>query len=352
MASASPSISIWRSSLAQMAKKTVNILFCSVGRRVELLRAFRYAYESLDLKGNIIALDVDPLAPALQVADRPYIVPGLDEPGFIPALLEICRSEAVDLVFPLTDQDIPVLAQNKALIEAIGTRVAVVSPEAVAIMTDKWLTAGFFQELGLATPGSWLLGQLDDPDLAFPLSIKSRRGVGHKTYRVRDGYELGFFIDYVPDPIIQEWLPGPEITNDVICDLDGNLLTVVSRQSIEVRWGEVTKGVTIHDPAITEACACIARALPAVGPITVHCLMKDGRPHFTEIKARLGAGVTLGIAAGADSPRWLLAYAAGLDEPISPLGAYEKDLYLTRCAESFFIGGQERQRLAAQPILR
>lgn len=337
--------------MAQMAITTINILFCSAGRRVELLRAFRHAYETLDLNGNIIALDVDPLAPALQVADRSYIVPRLNEPGFIPALLEICRSEAVDLVFPLIDQDIPVLAQNKATLEATGARVAVVSPEAVAITADKWLTAGFFQELGLDTPGSWLLGQLDDPDLAFPLIIKPRRSsAGEKSFRVREGYELGFFIDYVPDPIIQEWLPGPEITNDVICDLDGNLLTVVSRQSIEVRWGEVTKSVTIHEPVITEACTCIARALPAVGPITVRCLMKDGRPHFTEINARLGSGVPLGIAAGADSPRWLLARTAGLDEPISPLGAYRKNLYLTRCEESFFIGGQERRRLVNQRV--
>jgi carbamoyl-phosphate synthase large subunit len=78
--------------------------------------------------------------------------------------------------------------------------------------------------------------------------------------------------------------------------------------------------------------------------------MKDGRPHFTEINARLGSGVTLGIAAGADSPRWLLAYAVGLDEPVAPLGAYKKDLYLTRCEESFFIGGQERRRLVNQRI--
>ena len=94
MALASPSLLILRSYLAYMTKNSVNILFCSVGRRVELIRAFHFAYESLNLNGNVIALDNDPLAPALQVADRSYIVPGLDEPDFIPALLEAkCREE-------------------------------------------------------------------------------------------------------------------------------------------------------------------------------------------------------------------------------------------------------------------
>ena len=102
------------------------------------------------------------------------------------------------------------------------------------------------------------------------------------------------------------YLPGPEITNDVVCDLDGKVLSVVSRQRIRVRGGEVTVGKTVFDPAIAHACVRIAEMLPAVGPITVQCMMKrtpDGEaPAFTEINARLGGGVPLGISAGADSP--------------------------------------------------
>jgi len=33
----------------------------------------------------------------------------------------------------------------------------------------------------------------------------------------------------------------------------------------------------------TAACAAIAEALRAIGPIRVQCMMKDGVPHFTEI---------------------------------------------------------------------
>lgn len=86
----------------------VNVLFTSVGRRVELLRAFRRAYDSLRLAGRIIAVDIDPLAPGLQVADRCYIVPRLSMPDYIPTLVEICERERVNLVFPLIDPDIPI----------------------------------------------------------------------------------------------------------------------------------------------------------------------------------------------------------------------------------------------------
>lgn len=60
----------------------VNVLFTSVGRRMELLRAFKRAYANLGLSGHIVAVDIDPLAPALQEADRPYIVPRLSDPAY------------------------------------------------------------------------------------------------------------------------------------------------------------------------------------------------------------------------------------------------------------------------------
>jgi carbamoyl-phosphate synthase large subunit len=329
----------------------VNVLFTSAGRRVELLRAFRRAYQALGLDGDIVAVDIDPLAPALQVADRPYIVPRLSTPDYVPALVDICRQERVDLVFPLIDPDIPVLAQHRAAIEAAGARPAVVSPEAAATTADKWLTGQFFQHLGLATARSWLPGQLDPAGVEYPLFIKPRFGsAAQGTFKVRNARELVFFSDYVPDAIIQEYLPGPEITNDIICDLEGEVLAVVSRQRIEVRWGEVAKGVSIYDPAITQACLQVARALPAVGPITVQCMLKDGVPHFTEINARLGGGVPLGIAAGVDAPGWLLARAAGVPVPIPPLGSYQAGLYMTRCDASYFLTEAECERMASHRL--
>jgi len=315
------------------------------------MRAFRRAYETLGLAGKIVATDIDPLAPALQEVDRPYIVPRLDSPDYIPALVGICQQEEVGLIFPLIDPDIPVLAANRTVLEETGVRVAVVSSDAEVLTADKWLTTQFFQRLGLSTPRSWLPSQRDPDEIDYPVFIKPRRGSAAKyTFRVSEIEELRFFSRYVPDPIIQEYLPGPEITNDVICDLEGEILGMVSRERIEVRWGEVAKGVTIYNPEITAACVRIAEALPAVGPITVQCMMKRGVPHFTEINARLGGGIPLGIAAGVDSLCWLLARAAGLPVEIPPLGTYRTGLYLTRFDGSFFISEDDHATMASHRL--
>ncbi len=314
------------------------MLFTSVGRRVELVRAFKRAYASLGLEGRLSATDLDPLAPGLQEVDEVHLVPPLRDPSYVEALAEICRRDEVDLVFPLIDPDAPVLAANRATLEATGTRVVVLPVPSVNIVSDKWATLTFLSGEGVPTPETWLPEQRSAADLRYPVFIKPRRGsAGKQTFLVNNEREHAFFVDYVEDPVLQEYVEGPEVTSDVVCDLRGRLLGVVSRERIEVRAGEVAKGKTIHDPEIERHCVTIARALETVGPITVQCLRKGGKPLFTEINPRFAGGVPLAIAAGADFPMWLLASVAGLPVEIPPLGAYDRDLYATRYDDSFWL---------------
>lgn len=334
--------------MREQRPRRVNVLFTSIGRRVELLRAFRRAYSVLGLDGVLVGLDVDPLAPGLQIVHRGYIVPSVRSDEYISILESICRRDEIDLVLPLIDPDIPVLARARPLLEAAGARVGVVSPTVALLTADKWRTNHFFETIGLATPKSWLPGDVRRSDIEFPLFIKPRAGsAGKDAFRVENRRELEFFVRYIPQPIIQQCIDGAEITSDVVCDLDGTLLGVVCRRRIEVRSGEVAKGVTVYNKSIIEGCARIASELPAVGPITVQCLMNGDVPCFTEINARCGGGVPLAIAAGLDLPVLLLSRCAGIPVPPPPLGAYRTNLHIIRFDESYFLTEQEREQVAA-----
>lgn len=331
--------------------RKVNILFTSVGRRVELVRAFRNVYSSLGLDGLIVGIDADPLASALAVVDHSYVVPPLHSPEYISTLTSICKKEDIRLVFPLIDPDITKLATNRTIIEQAGTEVVVLPEESVAITTDKWLSQGLYKRIGVSGPQCWLPGDLVPETAPYPLFIKPRHGsAGKDSFKVENAEELRFFSNYIPDPIIEDFLPGPEITNDVICDLKGNVLAVVSRERIEVRSGEVAKGVTIYNESILKTCVKIAGALKVKGQITVQCIMKNGKPYFTEINARFGGGTPLGIASGCDAPRWLLAEAAGIPITIPELGNYKRGLYVTRFDDSFYLTEDERARILESSI--
>ena len=330
----------------------VNVLFTSVGRRVELVRAFRRAYTDLGLDGALLGVDVDPLAPALRECDEAWMVPRGNEPHYISKLVDLCADRRVALLFPLIDPEIPLIAHHRDTLDGTGARTMVIPGDAAQITADKLATAHLFDRLGVPAPAWWSGERARDGDVAFPAFVKPRFGsAGAHAHRVDDGEELAFWLARVPEPIVQEHLPGPEVTNDVLCLEDGEVASVVSRRRLEVRTGEVAKGVTVHDERIVEHCAAIARELRARGPITVQCLLRDGgEPCFTEVNPRFGGGLPLALAAGMHAPHWLLAHAAGIEVDLPPLGSYEVALYMTRYDESFFLTEERRGALAGHRL--
>lgn len=312
----------------------MNILFTSVGRRVELMRAFRKSIRHVG--GQVWGTDVDSLAPAMHVVDNPVFVPKYTDPDYVPTLLEICRKFKIRAVFPLIDPDIPILAQNHESFREIGTELAVVSPSAADICQDKWKTTAFFQELGLRVPKSWLPGERNSSEIQYPVFVKPRSGsAAAHTFQARNPTELDFFQHYVPDAIVQEYLVGDEITTDIVCGQSGEVLALVSRRRLAVRGGEVVKGVTVKIQSVLKDCYTIARALPAVGPITAQCIMVKNLPYFIEINARLGGGIPLAIAAGVNVSDLIVGHLSG--KTIETISDYQCGLQMTRFDDSFFI---------------
>ena len=64
------------------------VLFTCAGQRVDIVSAFRRA------GGHTIAVDADPLAPALYHAHEHAIVPRVDDPAYLGALQELVGSTA------------------------------------------------------------------------------------------------------------------------------------------------------------------------------------------------------------------------------------------------------------------
>ena len=330
----------------------MNVLFTSVGRRVELMQAWKTAFRDNNISGKIFGTDIDPLAPAMQLVDEGFIVARTDSPEYIDQVVKICEIHKIDLVFPLIDPDIPVLAENKALFDEVGTKLVVINKEQVDIAQDKWNTFNFFQTIGLNTPRSWLPSDKIPLDrLMYPVFIKPRSGsasIGAK--KVGSRQHLEDLIKNTDSPIIQEYINGPEITCDIICGLNGKVLSVVQRQRIEVRSGEVSKGKTVFNKKVMDSCIKIASSLKAIGPVTVQCIIKDKTPYFIEINPRYGGGAPLGIAAGANSPAWYIKEHLGISFQVPVLGEYKRSLFMTRYDQTFFLNEEDVQRIKSNNI--
>ncbi len=249
----------------------VNILLTCAGRRVELVRRFRAALRALSLRGKVVCCDIDLSAPALAFADAAELAPRIDSGTYPEAIAEIARKHAASVVVPTIDTELMALAEARERIrEASGARVAVSSPECVAICRDKLETARFLEANGLSFPRVFSDEELRAADLPFPLFVKPRDGSSSiGAFAARNRRELDFFRSYVRHPLVQELVEGAEFSVDAFLDFDSRIVSIVPRRRLAVRGGEILKGRIDMNPAVI---AETRRLLFALRP----CRRRDG----------------------------------------------------------------------------
>ncbi|MEG2560981.1 MAG: ATP-grasp domain-containing protein [Clostridia bacterium] len=294
--------------------REINILITSVGRRVELVKLFARAKSALGVSGKIVTADITKTAPALQFGDVAYIIPRISDENFVQSLIDICNKEDIALIVPTIDTELEKLAQNKEFIESQTRAKALVSsPRVIEICNDKRKTAQFFAENNFLTPRTLTKFDLQKGDYNFPLFVKPLNGSSSQNaYKINNENELEFFSEYVPNAIIQECASGKEYTIDVFVDFDGNVVSVVPRQRLATRAGEIQKGkIEKNDYLIAETKKMIAKLKP-IGHITAQGFLgQDGAFRFIEINPRFGGGAPMSILAGADSPQFLYRLLRG-----------------------------------------
>ena len=300
----------------------LGVLFTCAGQRVDIVSAFGRA------GARTLAVDVNPLAPALYHADAHAFAPRIEDPAYVPALRELVRVHDIALVVPLTDLDHGVLSRAK---DELGALVLLPAPAIVDALADKWAAHQLFVERGIGSPDTWLPDALPDT-LPYPVLVKARRGFGSRgIYRCKDARELEFFLGYTEhDSMVQACCRGEEFSIDVFCDLESRCLNAVPRTMIESKGGESIKGMTIRDAELIELGRHVAETLELVGPANIQCFREPDRSHrITDINPRFGGAFPLPTAAGSRYPELALELAAG-EHPEPRLGDFREGLVMTR----------------------
>lgn len=290
----------------------MKIMLTSVGRRVELVQAFKDAAAHCNEDLVVYGADITSSAPALYFCDKTVLVPRIKAPEYIPALLDICKKEKIEALIPTIDTDLMLLAENREQFAQIGTRVIISAPEKIAPCRDKRYTADYFHSVGLESPVP-----VDDIDAykgGFPAFIKPKDGSSSIfAYKVNNQEELISYAAQVPDYIIQPFIEGTEYTVDIFCDFAGNPIFITPRIRLAVRAGEVLKTQIVQDQQIIAEMKQMLRDYKPCGPITVQLIRhsQTGVNYYIEINPRFGGGAPLTMKAGADAATALLRLVRG-----------------------------------------
>lgn len=323
-----------------MTLNEFNILFTSVGRRVASVGNFKTSLARLGISGNIVTTDLKKNAPASFIADVRELVPKVTAPSYIPRLKDICQKYQIKLLVPLIDTELNIISLHRQEFENIGVTALVSSVETNEICSDKRNTYKFFKTVGISTPE--ILNPQDilaDSEARYPFLLKPADGscsIG--VTKIKNAKELEFFKDYIPNAIVQEFVVGEEYTLDILVDFQAQVRCVVPRWRIETRSGEISKGVTVKNPALITAGKKVVELLPgARGCITVQCFLTPSNEiKFIEINPRFGGGYPLSYQAGADFPRWIIEMTLGKEPDIS-IDSWQDGLAMLRYDDAIFV---------------
>jgi carbamoyl-phosphate synthase large subunit len=221
-------------------------------------------------------------------------------------LLALCLEHKVGLVVPTIDTELLGLAEQRDRFAAEGIDLVISDEALVRVCRDKRLTAQLFNSVGIDVPKI-----LDRQQLTFPCFAKpydGSRSVGAAKLSqatdlsdgMRDDPKLMFmeFIDQTFD----------EYTVDAYYDRMGVLKCLVPRHRLEVRDGEINKGVTRKHHVYEYLIGKLGNIKGARGCLTVQLFahLHEKRYAALEINPRFGGGFPLSFAAGANYPGWLI----------------------------------------------
>lgn len=293
--------------------REINILFSSVGRRVELVKYFDKARKKMGVNGTLIGIDTEQTAPALSFVDKWFIVPKVLEKNFIDKVIEICKAEKISLIIPTIDTELLIYSKNKErLRKECGAEVMVSDENSIRIMRDKILTMKVLKENGINVPNTLSDEDIESGNYDFPLFIKPLNGSSSfDNFKINNKKELDFFKEYVPNPMIQEFIPGQEYCVDVFSDFESNVITVVPKKRVAFREGEITKGLIEKDKELIEIGKKLVEILKPVGEINFDCIKVKNKVVVLEVNGRFAGGSPMSFEAGANSPENLYKLLLG-----------------------------------------
>lgn len=286
----------------------MNILITSAGRRVSLVRAFKNELLNIFENGKVFTTDMNPMySAACHVSDGAFSVKKVTSPEYISDLLKLCQAQEIKMVIPTIDTELQVLAENKDTFHEYGINIIVSSVGLVNKCRDKRKINKFFYQHGIEVPKS-----VSKSDLTFPLFIKPYDGsLSVDTFIIKKREELTEYHMSNEKLLFMEYIDSrdhEEYTVDMYYAKDNKLRCIVPRKRIEVRSGEVNKGLTCKNIIIPFLKEKLGYIKGAIGCLTVQLFLnkRTSRIVGIEINPRFGGGYPLSYRAGANFPRWLI----------------------------------------------
>jgi carbamoyl-phosphate synthase large subunit len=191
----------------------MRVLLSSVGRRGYLAKYFKQAVGDA---GEVWGADSSNYAPAFRYCDHILLLPRVGEAGYADKLLALCRKNKIDMVVPLIDPELVILADEFEKFRSNGVIAVVSPPTTIQIAFDKYQTYLHAKKAGIEVPETVTTIEearklIASGKLSWPVIVKPRKGSASMFVNsCGNESELKLAFQNCPDPVIQQFAPGEE----------------------------------------------------------------------------------------------------------------------------------------------
>ena len=315
---------------------------------------------------HIVGVDMQAQAVGAHFVDSFHTVPAGLDPSYPEKILKVARQENVDVIVPLSDEEVLALSQHRDRFDEKGIAVLCSDKEAVATSSDKGEMLDFLRERGVPVPGfhrPTSIAELDEAveSLGYPereLVLKPARGRGGRGLRILSektgGQDLILKERYLqrfpysalrpllaekpdlPPLVVMQYLSGRDFNVDALT-WRGETLYCIPIERIVPEAGPVEVGRTVHDTRVDAMVAQIVTAFGFSYNINVELAYPDesdrSRPLVYEINPRVSGPIAMHRVAGVNLLLFGIMLGMGRDIPRNL--AY-RDITMQRCWQEVY----------------
>jgi carbamoyl-phosphate synthase large subunit len=316
----------------------VAVARCLAASPRQRIRLVGLGYESLD--SGLYRRDL---------FDATYLLPfptaGSDR--FLERLLAIHAAEAIDVLIPCLDAELPLCISLAETLRSAGIRTFLPTADQFSVRSKERLMETA-KEAGIPTPET---RRIADPaffhtcalqDWPYPLVVKGsmyEAVVAHTPVQAvaafhqivsRWGYPV----------LVQRFIGGDECNLCVIGDGEGGMIgPVMMKKRALTEKGKAWAGVCIQDDVVLEAASRVISVLRWRGPCEIEGIRSGGKYHLFEINPRFPSWVYFTHGVGRNLPAALVDLA--MDRPAPEMPEVRVGSHFVRYAEEVVLSMHE-----------
>ena len=233
--------------------------------------------------------------------DKVYQVPfATEEKKYVSTLIEICKKNHIESIFPLTDLEIDVLNRCREDFDNSNIALFIQSEQCLNIARDKYAMHTLFKNdkivnVPYSVCSEELTMDFPLPSVAKPINGRSSEGLKKltKTEELKD-------LIGIDNYIIQKNIDGPVFTVDYVRDSFGNDFAIPREELLRTKNGAGTTIRITPNKTLADTTSYIGDKLGIKGCVNMEFILNEGIFYLIDINPRFSAGVAFSSFIGYD----------------------------------------------------